>query len=334
MNKKNIIIWGGNNKDLILSNLDSHSSVNAFFLTKNLKNYYNVININSQDCAENILNYKNIHAVISTSQYGFTNRLIKKGKTALYNEIRKHVSGYLCSIADYNYAEKYFEDILFCVRPVSNNNLKFSKKYNKNFTAVRTGWCSDPELFKPDNVGKSDFNIFIDHPPYSDNSLNYVKKYFKALKDINNHFPSVNFNIYHQNNSGIIKFNQIEKSSLDKVYDRTIKVPYDKIIDVIKNIHVFCYTHKESAGLSGIEAASSGAKLYIPSDFLGRTFVKKDLLNKTIDYKIIYPLSFIFKKEFYNDIKQGINKNTNRQMFINSENTWFNAAKTIYETIG
>ena len=62
--------------------------------------------------------------------------------------------------------------------------------------------------------------------------------------------------------------------------------------------------------------------------------MKKDLLNKTIDYKIIYPLSFIFKKEFYNDIKQGINKNTNRQMFINSENTWFNAAKTIYETIG
>ena len=46
VDKKNIVIWGGNGKELTLNNLDSHASVNAFFLTKYLSPYYNIFNIN------------------------------------------------------------------------------------------------------------------------------------------------------------------------------------------------------------------------------------------------------------------------------------------------
>ena len=89
--KKKIIIWGGNKKPLRLENLDSHASVSAFFLTKYLRKYYDIINLVDMDTPEQILDYPDIYAVISTFQRGFTNRLILKGKRDLFFTIRKQI---------------------------------------------------------------------------------------------------------------------------------------------------------------------------------------------------------------------------------------------------
>ena len=196
-----------------------------------------------------------------------------------------------------------------------------------------SGWCADPNVFYPVKTKKNEFNIFIDHAPYSSGSINYVPFYFKILKKVIKSNPHITYNVYHQNNDGIIKWNFNQQYNLNMLYNRKIKVPYDEIIRVIKNIHIFCYTHKESAGLSGIEAASTGSKLYIPTDIYGRTFIKKDLLKSNIDYKILYPISLLYKKEFDRDSVSGIDKSVNHRKFKQSQNTWEKAAKTIHETI-
>ena len=333
--KKRIIIWGGNAKPLNLETLDSHASVNAFFLTKYLQKYFEIINITNIDKPEEILQHQNIHSVIATSQLGFTNRIVNKGKISLFNEIKKHVKGKLCSIADNNNPDKYYEDILFCVRPVNIQNLIKSKILSKNnsFEAIRSGWCTEPEIFYPDNIDKNEINVFIDHAPYSKGASNYIKKYHVALSKITLKHPEKQINVYHQNDFGIVKWNFDKDLNLNKIYNRSIKVSFLEIAEVYRKIHIFCFTHKESAGLSGIEAAMCGAKLYIPTDFFGHTFIKKDLLFKDLDYKILLPFSYSFYKQFDRDIKKGLLKSENHKKIVKLNNNWKHASKIIYERI-
>ena len=332
MNKKNLIIWGGNNKKLSIDSLDSHASVNAFFLSKYLKNYFNIINITDIDNPKLILGFDNIDHIISTAQYGFTNRLIKKNKLDLFNKIRKHVKGKICSIADYAGNDNYVEDILFLVRPINFKNHFVFKNFT-NTTLVRTGWCAEPNLFFPEFVENLQFNIFIDHAPYTIASKNYISLYYNALKRIVIDFPKIKFNIYHQNNNGIILWNFESEDNLNHIYNRKIKVPYVDVIEIMKKIHIFCYTHEESAGLSGIEAACAGSKLYIPTNFFGKTCIKKDLLNSRIDYSILSPLSCFIYNRFKKDILKGINRKENHLNISNSNHTWKSASEKITEVL-
>jgi len=335
MRKKRIIIWGGNAKSFDIEYINSHASVNAFFLTKYLKQYFEVINITDIDKPELILDYENIHAVIATSQFGFTNRVINKGKEDLFNKIRNHVSGKLCSIADNNNVGKYYEDVLFCVRPVNEKKLIQSRalRHNHNLEAVRSGWCAEPSVFYPEDLENEEFNVFIDHAPYSKASLNYISKFHWALNKVVKKHSNINFNIYHQNNNGLIMWDFKSDSNLSKVYDRAIKVPYLDIAEVFRKIHIFCFTHKESAGLSGIEAASAGAKLYIPQDIMGSAFIKEDLLKDAISYKKLKPFGFCIYNQFMKDIKTGIDRKANHENVLNSNNTWEAAAKVIFNCI-
>lgn len=332
--KKRVIIWGGNGKTMSLETLDSHASVNAYFLTKYLKNEFEVINITDIDKPQEILKYDNIHSVIATSQYGFTNRIIGKAKYELFDKIRKHVKGKLCSIADDNNIRKYYEDILFCVRKINSHNLIKSRKisFNKDLKVFRSGWCAEPSLFYPEN-NNDEFNIFIDHAPYSLKSTNYIEKYYNALLKLIKNNTDKKITVYHQNDFGIVKWDFTNDLNLKTIYNRSIKVPYLSVAEVYRKIHIFCFTHKESAGLSGIEAAMCGAKLYIPTDILGRSFIKKDLLNKNINYKIFYPNNYILEKQFQKDICLGINKNLNHEKLKFSSNTWKSASKIISKAI-
>ena len=55
--------------------------------------------------------------------------------------------------------------------------------------------------------------------------------------------------------------------------------------------------------------------------------------KSNIDYKILYPISLLYKKEFDKDSVSGIDKSVNHRKFKQSQNTWEKAAKTIHETI-
>ena len=335
MTKKRIIIWGGNSKTLTIDTLDSHASVNAFFLTKYLRSHYDVINITNIDNPELILDYDNIHSVISTAQYGFTNRIVKKGKEELFEKIRKHISGKLCSIADNNNIGKYYEDVLFCVRPINPRNSNKSKKLsgNPNLIEVRSGWCAEPEVFYPEKIDKNEFNVFIDHAPYSEGALNYISKFHAALDKVIARYPDRVINVYHQNNEGLIKWNFKYDSDLNSIYTRNRKVPYLDIAKLIRKMHVFCYTHQESAGLSGIEAAMAGAKLYIPTNILGRTLIKRDLLKDGVNHDIMLPYVCKFYDQFVMDIEKGIDRKLNHERLAYSKNTWENASNIIHDII-
>ena len=335
MEKKRVIIWGGNSKPLSINTLDSHASVNAFFLTKYLSKIYEIINITDIDKPERILEFDNIHAVISTAQYGFTNRIVNKGKIELLNKIRERIPGKLCSIADNNNVGLYYEDILFCVRPIKTNNTGKSIKLSGNFDfrEVRTGWCAEPEVFYPEETNEIEFNVFIDHGPYHAKAINYISKFHAAIDKVIARYPDRVINVYHQNNEGLIKWNFKDDSDLNSIYTRNRKVPYLDIAKLIRKMHVFCYTHQESAGLSGIEAAMAGAKLYIPTNILGRTLIKRDLLKDGVNHDIMLPYVCKFYDQFVMDIEKGIDRKLNHERLAYSKNTWENASNIIHDII-
>jgi hypothetical protein len=337
MSKKRIIIWGGNfTPPLKLENIDSHASINAYFLTQHLQHYFEVINITNIDMPEEILKYDNIHAIISTAQLGFTNRIINKGKISLYNKIVRHTNAKLCSITDDLNVGKYYEDILFCIRPINNTNIDVIRKKsnNKYLEIVNIGWCASPDVFYSEDTKINEINIFIDHAPYNKNALNLVSSYFNALKIITNKFPEKIISVYHQNDEGIVKWDFKGNQNVSRVYNREKKTPYLTIADIYRKIHIFCVTHKESAGLSSIEAAMCGAKLYIPKDLFGRSFIHNDLVDKSIEHKFLSFKGLSVKKQLILDINNGINKAKNRNQVLNSsKHTWQDAAKIIKNTI-
>ena len=330
--KPKLIIWGGNRKVLKLETLDSHASVNAFFLTKYLQKDFDIINITDIDNPELILDFKNVDHVISTAQYGFTNRLIKKNKIELFKKIRNHVSGKLCSIADNANISTYYEDILFVVRPIRFiYRFKFLTNLISSTTFYRSGWCAEPDLFYPKK--NKNFNIFIDHAPYNINAKNYVPDFYASTKRIVKEFPEINFNVYHQNNDGIVKWNFINDGDITAIYNRKVKVSYKEIINCIKEIHIFCYTHEESAGLSGVEAACAGAKLYIPRSFFGKTCIKRDLLDDAISFAILPFNKNLYYDQFMTDINNTVNRDDNHKRFSRSKHTWKSASEIIKKVL-
>ena len=85
--------------------------------------------------------------------------------------------------------------------------------------------------------------------------------------------------------------------------------------------------------MSGIEASCSGAKLYIPKDFFGKTCIKSDLLDNDISYAILTRKQNSFYNQFVYDIKHGVNKEKNHIRFCKSTHTWKHAAEVIRKAL-
>ncbi|MGR8932918.1 MAG: hypothetical protein ACU837_00840 [Gammaproteobacteria bacterium] len=333
--KERIIVWGGNGKALAENTLDSHASVNAYFLSKYLRDYYEVCNVTDIDAPEDILRHDNVSHVISTAQFGFTKRVIGKGKLALYREIRNRIPGKLCSIADNNDIRECYEDILFTVRKpgrTDNVTLDPQRGEKKPLRVYRTGWCAEPDFFAPEKKSQNEFNVFVDHACYVHrlNNISMVPFYHKIFAELQTENRR-NINVYHQNNDGLIRwrFSLEEAKNAGAIYDRKAKVSYTEIAALFKKIDVFCSTHKESAGLSAIEAAMAGAKLYIPQDIFFQSFIKKDLLDDLPAKQIFYPFAGIFGRLIKKDIEAGIDRAENHSRLSRSEHTWQKAVQQI-----
>ena len=76
-----------------------------------------------------------------------------------------------------------------------------------------------------------------------------------------------------------------------------------------------------------------GAKIYILTDYFNRSFLKKDLLNDNLNYKILYPINQLIKIQFKKDLKKGIDKNENHEKLKFSSNTWKSASEVIAKAI-
>lgn len=330
--KKKIIIWGGNKRELTLDNLDSHASVSAYFLTKYLDRYYEIVNLVDIDSPEEILHYDDIHAVISSFQKGFTNRLILKRKEDLFMSIRNHVKGKLCSVCDYNDVGRYYEDIIFTVRePDARNIGKIREQsHNPNIIIRRMGWCADPDICRPIETPSDEINVFVDHHPYNPKAPDCTLFYYHAFRKISEMNLGITLNVFQQNNEGIIKWSFEGSEAPDSgPYVRANKVPWLELIERYKKMHIFCLTHPESAGLSAIEAAMCGARLYIPKYRLNRLFISEDLLSRGIEYRYFRRSAGQIMKTLAKDIEEGFDREANHRR-LKETNSWQRAAEHIH----
>jgi len=330
--KKKLIIWGGWwGKDMPLSidNINSHASITAYFLTKHLAEFYDIVNIYNFYSAERILDEKDAIAALSTFQSGFT-RLSEVGENNKFKNIRKNFRGKLCSIVDDVYRLNYNEDILFTVRPLQPGAASLIKRlFNKGIVIERCGWPADPDICFPEVVGEDQINIFVDHSWYR-GGLDCSRLYFNTFKCIIRDCPNFYFNVYRQNNDGVVKWN-LDGEFKEPRYLRSNKVPYLDILKYYRKCHIFCVTHPESAGLAAIEAAMCGAKLYVPS-FFGRSFISKGLLKDGINYKTVK----MNKKSIISALREDIKNGFDRYALHNSllkTNTWKVAAANIHRAL-
>jgi len=330
--KKKLIIWGGwwdKERTLSLTTINSHASVSAYFLTKYLSEFYDVVNINNFYSAGRILDHKDAIAALSTFQNGFT-RMHEKGRGSVYENIRKEYTGKLCSIVDDTYRLKYNEDILFTVKPHKGKIDSMIRDFLGTDTVIqRCGWPADPEICFPEHISEKEINIFVDHGWYG-GKLDCSHVYFKAFKDIVRDFPGLTFNVYRQNNKGIVRWD-LRDEFKEANYVRALKVPYLDIIKAYRRCRIFCVTHPESAGLAAIEAAMCGARLYVPS-FLTRSFISRELLNDGIEYSRVNMTKRSIISVLRNDIGRGLNREKARANLMQT-NTWRNAAAGIHSVL-
>jgi len=347
MAKEKLLIWGGHREQLSLKNLNTHASVSAYFLTKRLSQYYNIVNVTNMHHPEELLSHIDAKVMLSTFQKGFTSRIVEKGKLDLFMEIRENFKGKICSIVDgISKKMKYYEDILFTVLPppiLPVRKVVARRCFNRNIKITRMGWCAEPSECYPLPVPHDQINIFVDHPVYSSGSPDCTLDYYCAFRDISQKYPKLKLNIFHQNNQGVTKWDL--NSRIGEInYVRQNRVPWKDIIKYYQTTHIFCVTHSESAGLAVIEAAMCGARIYIPAplriqpgQFFG-PFIRKKLMSDGISFTTLKynyfggDLSNRIVKAFENDMRNGFDRDRIHQR-LDKTNSWEIAARRISRTL-
>ena len=323
--RKKIIIWGGfwgvNEVSLDKTNINSHASVSAYFLQEALSKYFDVILIPDFYKIKDSLLHKDAVAIISTFQRGFTKLHEVCGKD-VFDMIKNNFPGLLCSIVDLPEFRSYDENILFTVRPYNKNLKSLIKSLLIKPKVFEIGWCADPKECFPLEMPDNEFNIFVDHGNYAGEDVNKI--FYAALLKLKQKYK--NIKIYAQTNNGIEEV----RRNIDEEYDRTSKIGWLDLINIYKKTHIFCCTHRESAGLAAIEAAMCGAKLYVPVS--GDSYISKELLEPNINYIGIDCKENSILKEFEKDILQNIDRINNHNATLKS-NTWGLAAKCIWKVL-
>ena len=329
---KKLVIWGGNDKTLERENLDSHASVTAYFLTCELRRYYDVVNVTGMDCARAILDCDNVWAVLSTFQRGFTNRLIQKGYSKLFQAIRSHVSGPLCSVYDFNYDDvPYVEDVIFSVRPPSERLTKSIRRRarNSNIRIIEMGWCADSIECSPKEKDDDALTIFIDHPPYFAGVRDCTAAYYGAIRRARK--TGARFRVFVQSNLGVVEVD--DTMPLDRhPYERSQKVPWQEMITRYATTDIFCLTTPQSACLSAMEAVMCGAKLYVPNDFFGRPFIPRELLTPEIPFETFRPSEARLADMLCKEASRSVVLKTRSEDLV-ERHSWHLAAQRIHATL-
>jgi len=327
-----LIVWGGwwkADTPVQAGNINSHASVTAYFLTKYLRRYFDVVNVYDFYKVRRILSHNDAYACLSTFQTGFT-RLPEKGMKDVYGEIRRRFRGKLCSVADGAYRARYLEDILFTVRPPRWNAARLASRiFGGHTEVVRMGWPADTDVAYPEPVEKGKVNIFVDHSWYT-GGADCSKEYFYALKEIKRRSPGYDIDVYRQNNEGVVKWD-LDREYSEPLFIRARKVPHELMLEFYRKCHLFCVTHPESAGLAAIEAAMCGARLVVPRS-ARRHYISKDLLEDGVSYVTTGLSAVSIRRTIEREIERGIEREANRKPLLKN-NTWAVAAMNVSRAI-
>jgi hypothetical protein len=362
------------------NDVKNHSTVCSYFLSKYLKKYYDIVNTKELTWApkssdsigpgskvsglmrESWRAAPHVDYILSTLQRGFT-----KFDYEEVVRLKKKFSGLkIGSIHDHHASMEYHEDFLcLAMYPPTKKHLLKMKRgaKGKGLKVIDMGWCADHKLFYPDKNSKQ-FNVVIDHAALQDFRTDVTDIYIEALKVLKSRYPNKEINVCRLRQGFEFYDFDTNKWSHD-LSKRWWSSKYDEkgilngeganifqIAEALNSSHIFCITHVESCGLTGIEALMAGCKLYIPegtdrfivwgakgtetiggmkniktSTYEG-TFLKKALLKDYMDYSILKIDTSNFLRAFSQDLNNYKNK-TNRKTLIRNH-SWKTAADRIH----
>jgi hypothetical protein len=366
--KKKIIIYPNPRNKI---KINTHHGVCGFFLNKYLLKYYDIIptealrwisksgGVGPGTKQSNLLNFaQKAHElgashVISTQQRGFT-KIFKKLSSSDIGKIRKRNKGVsFCSVHDHSGHRKFAEDVLFVALPFDEKRRRQMLKESET-KLIHTGWCADHAIFNDNKNKHGDLNIVLDHAALQGFRADATSLYVKQIKKLKKNYPKKEINLCRI--KGGFEFfdfkrdgwthdlkNRWWKSKYDDGWKNDSRCHIFQIAECLNDSHIFCTTHVESCGLTGIEALMSGCKVYIPrgkdtfnmwgsggkmGSYEG-PFLKSALLKPYMDYSIF---NFNNPQQCYKLFKRDIDiykVKYNRKLLI-EKNSWKAAAKQIY----
>lgn len=326
--KKTIVIWGGWWDDSpppkAPEMLNSNASVTAYFLGKELEYYFDVVRIHNFGRIDEAIKYRDAIAILSTYQMGFTK--LKQKLPEKFRRVRRETTARFCSILDIVGFQRYEEDVIFTVIPKKRTPKNLLKWFRAGAYIFESGWCAAPEYCNPIPKKGRPFTIFLDHGHYAGSDFTHL--FVNALNVLANDTGIPEIRVLYQSNRGVEQWSIGESWHFEK-YKRISKVPWLEMVNYYRNTDIFCITHKETAGLSALEAAMSGATLCVPS--AQAPFINTGLLNLGVDYiKVKCDVNDI-ASALKRCIRNGVDNYRNHQAASNLH--WAAAARRIHTAL-
>lgn len=265
--------------------INSYSSMQAYFLEYYLNElgvkvfFYSTKNSSTPEIfCEKILKFceeNNIDHIIAlgVNFFGKANRKIAYTLSSQFK-------GMVTQIYDGTTFDDVQIDLNFSIKDEShrfedNANNRLTRHLSCNYTI---NWAADNDLFKPRQNQDKTLKVFVDHPTFTDTSLDHSLTVFMNLKRLlslikSNKIPNYNDLVVKtltDNGVEIVDLNDI----CVKPYNRT-PISAEQFANELASSNLFFVTHTESIGLCVLEAAMSGALVFIPSGT-----INKDLLQK------------------------------------------------------
>ena len=168
-------------------------------------------------------------------------------------------------VHEYLWAHMVGVNCTFTFRDDSGRTKDWERYANNNHYI---GWAADPDLLYPEQ-DPNELRVLIDHCYYKSGQPDYTEALtkqavmFKSTGAWKKHWRSMRVRRLINGGAEDVYAND----AMLKTFDRK-HVPFPEIAREYRKTHVFVCTHKESVGLTCLEAAYCGAIVAVPNGFL------------------------------------------------------------------
>ena len=279
--------------------IKNYSDVWSFYLSKSLKKYGVDLSYLSQNgCDSNDYQNKVVDAALVNDCdhiVALGVRFFSRIESEIGKSISKKFHGLVCQIHDASLLDSFPVDMNLTVRDDAyrfadnaNNRMTRHLQYNRYI-----GWAADKDLFYPEKIDDAIFRVFVDHSTFTesspDNTLNILMSLSRFRKDVR----YGKFNGYSDVEVLTLGNDGVEIVDLDNIcvkpYNK-YSVPIEELAINLRRSHVFFATHKESVGLSILEAAFAGNFIVAPEGAINPdriSCVRHHVFSSTVDWGLV-----------------------------------------------
>lgn len=199
--------------------------------------------------------------------------------------LKKHFKGLVTHIYDGSMLDCKQVDVTFTLRDDTykylDNPSRLQRHLDNNW---QVGWAADPELFYPEKMSDGILRVFVDHALFDLSDFDYSLTMMMNLKNIP--VPHVSYTL---TDNGL---SHIDESDIKVEEYHRIGVSSQQFAALLRCCDIFIVTHKESLGLTVLEAARCGALVVtkeglIPKDRLES--VEHHIVGSKINWDEILP---------------------------------------------